>query len=322
MENCEEISSARIQFINPLSRYINDAFKVYNEFSFYLNDKFINTDDPLATDVRDFEFFGKYVVDNGIKNLVSFSLKEDKTLVNGYEGRTVRTVSTIRSIIEGEEWYITGPSELTHTVTTTAFVQSAISSGIAASDAMIFKGTLGTSGTITALPTTYNIGWTYRVITAGTYAGATCEVGDLIIALVDRAGTGNVNADWTVAQTNIDGAITTAGSGLSKSGTTINHSNSVSAVTTASLLKVTYDAQGHVTGSEAIAKADITGLGIPAQDTTYNIFTGATAASAGTAGLVPIPAAGYQDTFLRGNGTWTSEPVVAADTLVLNCIAD
>ena len=84
------------------------------------------------------------------------------------------------------------------------FGSSGGSGGIAASDAMIFKGTLGTSGTITALPTTYNIGWTYRVITAGTYAGATCEVGDLIIALVDRAGTGNVNADWTVAQTNID----------------------------------------------------------------------------------------------------------------------
>ena len=118
MENCEEISSARIQFINPLSRYTNDAFKVYNEFSFYLNDKFINTDDPLATDVRDFEFFGKYVVNEGVKNLVSFSLKEDKTLVNGYEGITDRTVSTIRNIIEGEEQYITGPSELTHTVTT------------------------------------------------------------------------------------------------------------------------------------------------------------------------------------------------------------
>ena len=69
-------------------------------------------------------------------------------------------------------------------------------------------------------------------------------------------------------------------------------------------------------------EADITGLGIPAQDTTYNIFTGASAGTAGTAGLVPIPAAGYQGTFLKGDGTWTSEPVVAADTLVLNCIAD
>ena len=83
-----------------------------------------------------------------------------------------------------------------------------VGTSIAASDAMIFKGTLGTGGTVTALPTTYKTGWTYRVITAGTYAGQKCEIGDLIIALVDRTGSGNVNADWTVAQTNIDGAIT------------------------------------------------------------------------------------------------------------------
>lgn len=83
-----------------------------------------------------------------------------------------------------------------------------VGDAIAASDAMIFKGTIGTGGTVTALPTTYKTGWTYRVITAGTYAGQDCEVGDLIIALVDRDGTGNLDSDWTVAQTNIDGAIT------------------------------------------------------------------------------------------------------------------
>lgn len=89
-----------------------------------------------------------------------------------------------------------------------SYVDNAISEGIAASDAMIFKGTIGTGGTVTALPTTYKTGWTYRVITAGTYAGNVCEVGDLIIALVDRSGSGNANSDWTVAQTNIDGAVT------------------------------------------------------------------------------------------------------------------
>ncbi len=83
-----------------------------------------------------------------------------------------------------------------------------VGDAIAASDAMVFKGTIGTGGTVTALPTTYKTGWTYRVITAGIYAGQDCEVGDLIIALVDRDGTGNLDADWTVAQTNIDGAIT------------------------------------------------------------------------------------------------------------------
>lgn len=36
------------------------------------------------------------------------------------------------------------------------------------------------------------------------------------------------------------------------------------------LYKVTVDAQGHVTSVEAVTKTDITGLGIPAQDTTYS----------------------------------------------------
>lgn len=107
-----------------------------------------------------------------------------------------------------------------------------VGDAIAASDAMIFKGTIGTGGTVTALPTTYKTGWTYRVITAGTYASQDCEKGDLIIALVDRDGTGNLDSDWTVAQTNIDGAITdinattpitVSGSGTSR---TIGHTNS------------------------------------------------------------------------------------------------
>ena len=58
------------------------------------------------------------------------------------------------------------------------------------------------------------------------------------------------------------------------------------------LYKVTVDAAGHVSGATAVAKDDITGLGIPAQDTTYSNMTPATASTAGKAGLVPAPAAG------------------------------
>ena len=66
-----------------------------------------------------------------------------------------------------------------------------------------------------------------------------------------------------------------AGTGLSLSGTTFNHSNSITEVDTESLLKVKYDAQGHVTGSSAVAKADITALGIPGSDTnTFKAFYG------------------------------------------------
>lgn len=87
------------------------------------------------------------------------------------------------------------------------YVDDEISSKISANDAMRYKGTLGTSGTITKLPTSdVRVGDTYRVITAGTYAGAVCEIGDMVIALANKA-TGATNADWTVVQSNIDGAV-------------------------------------------------------------------------------------------------------------------
>lgn len=46
------------------------------------------------------------------------------------------------------------------------------------------------------------------------------------------------------------------------------------------LYKITVDAQGHVSAATAVAKSDITALGIPAQDTTYS------AATASKAGLM------------------------------------
>lgn len=51
-------------------------------------------------------------------------------------------------------------------------------------DPMIFKGSLGTGGTITTLPTASgsNTGFTYKVITAGTYAGQVAKVGDTFIS--------------------------------------------------------------------------------------------------------------------------------------------
>jgi hypothetical protein len=64
------------------------------------------------------------------------------------------------------------------------------------SGATVFKGTLGTGGTITALPTAdYLRGWTYRIVTAGTYAGVDYALGDLIIAL-SSFNTEFKNSDW------------------------------------------------------------------------------------------------------------------------------
>ena len=92
---------------------------------------------------------------------------------------------------------------------------------------------------------------------------------------------GHITGTTTVAKSDITGlgipgsdTTYSAGTGLSLSGTTFNHSNSITAVTTAGLYKVKYDAQGHITGTTAVAKADITGLGIPASDTTYSAEKG------------------------------------------------
>jgi len=49
---------------------------------------------------------------------------------------------------------------------------------------MVYKGTLGTGGTITDLPaaSSSNEGYTYKVITAGTYASTAAKVGDVFIS--------------------------------------------------------------------------------------------------------------------------------------------
>ena len=101
-----------------------------------------------------------------------------------------------------------------NTITTTYATKTEVNGLLAAADALVFKGTIGTNGTITSVPNgtidnTYQAGYTYRVITEGEYAGITCEIGDLLIAIADST-TGQTevnNAHWTVAQTNIDGAV-------------------------------------------------------------------------------------------------------------------
>ena len=88
---------------------------------------------------------------------------------------------------------------------TKQYVDSQITASIAASDAMVFKGTFGTDGTVTALPTDGVVtGDTYKVTTAGTVASAVSasgkdeaiKVGDLVVAMGD--GSGKFNGTWIV----------------------------------------------------------------------------------------------------------------------------
>lgn len=93
-------------------------------------------------------------------------------------------------------------------------IQNKINQSFTANDAMRFKGTIGLTsannyiinGTEAEFPSrTAKVGDTYRVVTAGRYAGIQCEVGDLLICI--KADSTGENTAWTVAQTNINGQI-------------------------------------------------------------------------------------------------------------------
>lgn len=64
---------------------------------------------------------------------------------------------------------------------------------VAASQGVVYKGVINK---VADIPTTYDVGWLYMIGTSGTYVGQVCEVGDLMIAVVKREGTGNQNSDW------------------------------------------------------------------------------------------------------------------------------
>ena len=85
---------------------------------------------------------------------------------------------------------------------------------------------------------------------------------------------------------------------------------------TSGLYKITVDSLGHVSAATAVAKSDITALGIPGQDT-WVAMTAATASAAGTRGTVQPPA-NSMDKYLRGDNTWVN-PIDDIGILTLHC---
>ena len=159
---------------------------------------------------------------------------------------------------------------------------------------MVFKGSLGTGGTITALPVngTATVGDTYKVITAGTYASKAAKVGDTFICLTK---TSSANT-WELIPSGDEpsGTVTSvtlkatspiaidSSSAITTSGTrTLSHANSGATAgsygdsgnqtpgygSTFKVPYVTVNATGHVTAiSEHTVK-------IPASDNTNTTYT-------------------------------------------------
>ena len=107
---------------------------------------------------------------------------------------------------------------------------------------MLYKGSLGTGGTITALPTASasNEGFTYKVITSGTYAGQSAKVGDVFIS----NGT-----EWTIIPSGDEPEGTVISVGMSVP-TGLKIKEGTSPVTTSGTIEVQLD-EGYVIPKEA-----------------------------------------------------------------------
>ena len=93
-------------------------------------------------------------------------------------------------------------------IATTGFVVTEINNKLAANNAMRFKGTYGTDGTVTTLPTDAVVGDTYVAIAgAAAVNGVALEAGDMVICIKNEGGSA---AEWTAVNVNIDGTVTSS----------------------------------------------------------------------------------------------------------------
>lgn len=123
-------------------------------------------------------------------------------------------------------------------------------------DFLVKSGSVKTVNTANNPVTGYSVGDKYIDLIINTKDSSGTD--EHIYILVSDLVTSSIAiSDVTNLQTTLNNKIDTAGTGLSKNGTTLNHSNSITAVTTAAFKKIKYDAQGHITGTANVSASDL-----------------------------------------------------------------
>lgn len=88
------------------------------------------------------------------------------------------------------------------------------------------------------------------------------------------------------------------------------------------LYKITVDAEGHVSEAEAVTKQDITGLGIPAQDTTYQKATAAADGLMSKEHFAKVEGIAANATKVEASATPGSIKINGTDTAVVTIATD
>lgn len=154
-------------------------------------------------------------------------------------------------------------------------------------DVMVFKGTLGITSdgaTVTALPENHKVGWTYKVVTANTYAGIACEVGDMIACIKDN--TISNDADWTVFQGNIDGAVTGPTSSTDAHVATFNGATGKVIKDSGFTIGKSVPADAKFTDTQ-LTESEIAAMGFTKNTGTYSKPSGGIPASDLASGVIP-----------------------------------
>lgn len=146
------------------------------------------------------------------------------------------------------------------------------------------------------------------------------------------AGIGGEEDDYATVIAAIEGKLTaalatiTAGSTnghLDVNGTDVTvYTHPTHTAKSSGLYKITVDAEGHVSEAEAVTKQDITGLGIPAQDTTYQKATAAADGLMSKEHFAKVEGIAANATKVEASATPGSIKINGTDTAVVTIATD
>lgn len=226
------VKSIRIQATSPVQSSVNTAQTESLNTTISLADNYGDTKNPYASKTANYVLAAPNG-SNGVPTFRKLVAADVPDLSSTYLSKSGGTMSGAIAMGSNEITGLATPSNDADAATK-KYVDDAIN-GLP--EPMVFKGTLGTGGTITTLPTAAveNVGWTYKVITEGTYAGQPAKLGDLFIC---RENSGRVvledGYEWTLIPSGDEpsGTVTNVATGTGLTGGPVTSSGTISIDTT------------------------------------------------------------------------------------------
>ena len=167
-----------------------------------LNDRLLDVEDNSLTSESDPVFMSSPASSITVANISTWNAKQDAltfdSLPTENSDNLVKSGALYTVLTNTELVVATALNDLNQRVSSN---QSSISNlyeeiDRALTAVLTYKGTVGSNGDYTSLPSSHEVGDVYVVSSAGTFAGQSCEVGDYIICKTSRS-TASDN-DWNV----------------------------------------------------------------------------------------------------------------------------